>query len=64
MAYPENQLNIIRDAIKQDNPEAAVDASIVLLAEFLSDVRKIANAVENTDFIARQAMDVYNGRYR
>lgn len=64
MTYPESHIDTIRNAIKQDpdaGPEVkeAVEAGLFLLAAFLVDMRRIADALSAVAENARDATDMY-----
>lgn len=45
LTYPEGHIDEIRHALKTNEPDAAADAALFLLAAFLVDVRRIADAL-------------------
>lgn len=54
--YPTEPLYRLRDAILADDKKAGAEATIDLIAGFLSDIRRIADALEESAKAARQSV--------
>lgn len=60
--YPESHIGEIRAAIENNDEKAAADAALFLLAAFLHDVRRIADALESSAHTGIAVMELVKNR--